>query len=108
MSQLEKLKSFVIPEQKTVSQKIVRNVLFSGLRAALVWPIPLILIPYILSKIGVTNYGIWALFLAIISLSALSDLGLAGTLTKHVAEYHARRDNTALNRLIDTGLMLIF
>ena len=106
MSQFEKLKSFVIPEQKTVSQKIVRNVLFSGLRAALVWPIPLILIPYILSKISVTDYGIWALFLAIISLTALSDLGLAGTLTKHVAEHHAHRDNMALNRLIDTGLML--
>ena len=96
----------MLPEQKPVSQKIIRNVLFSGLRTALVWPIPLILIPYILSKIGVTDYGIWAVFLAIISLTALSDLGLAGTLTKHVAEHYARRDNTALNRLVDTGLML--
>ena len=103
---MEKLKSLVLPEQKPVSQKIIRNVLFSGLRAALLWPIPLILIPYILSKIGVTNYGIWAVFLAIISLTALSDMGLAGTLTKHVAEYYARKDNPALNRLVDTGLML--
>jgi O-antigen/teichoic acid export membrane protein len=103
---LEKLKSLVLPEQKPVSQKIIRNVLFSGLRAALLWPIPLILIPYILSKIGVTNYGIWAVFLAIISLTALSDMGLAGTLTKHVAEYYARKDTPALNRLVDTGLML--
>ena len=96
----------MLPEQKPVSQKIIRNVLFSGLRAAVVWPIPLVLIPYILGKIGVTDYGIWAVFLAIISLTALSDLGLAGTLTKHVAEHYARRDNTALNRLVDTGLML--
>ena len=103
---MDKLKSLVLPEQKPVSQKIIRNVLFSALRAALLWPIPLILIPYILGKIGVTNYGIWAVFLAIISLTALSDLGLAGTLTKHVAEYYARRDNPALNRLVDTGLML--
>ena len=103
---MEKLKSLVLPEQKPVSQKIIRNVLFSGLRAALLWPIPLILIPYILSKIGVTNYGIWAVFLAIISLTALSDMGLAGTLTKHVAEYYARKDTPALNRLVDTGLML--
>jgi len=103
---LDKLKNLVLPEQRPVSQKIIRNVLFSGLRAALLWPIPLILIPYILSKIGVTNYGIWAVFLAIISLTSLSDLGLAGTLTKHVAEYYARKDSLALNRLIDTGLML--
>ena len=103
---MEKFKNLVLPEQKPVSQKIIRNVIFSGLRAALLWPIPLILIPYILGTIGVTNYGIWAVFLAIISLTALSDLGLAGTLTKHVAEYYARRDNPALNRLVDTGLML--
>jgi O-antigen/teichoic acid export membrane protein len=96
----------VLPEQKPVSQKIIRNVLFSGLRTAVVWPIPLILIPYILNKIGVTNYGIWAVFLAITGLTALSDLGLAGTLTKHVAEHYARRDNTALNHLVDTGLMI--
>ncbi len=103
---MDKLKNLVLPEQKPVSQKIIRNVIFSGLRAALLWPIPLLLIPYILGKIGVTNYGIWAVFLAIISLTALSDLGLAGTLTKHVAEYYARKDNLALNRLVDTGLML--
>ncbi len=103
---MEKLKSLVLPEQKPVSQKIIRNVLFSGLRAALLWPIPLILIPYILSKIGVTNYGVWAVFLAIISLTSLSDLGLAGTLTKHVAEHYARKDNFSLNRLVDAGLAL--
>jgi O-antigen/teichoic acid export membrane protein len=103
---LEKLKSLVLPEQKPVSQKIIRNVLFSGFRAALLWPIPLILIPYILSKIGVTNYGVWAVFLAIISLTSLSDLGLAGTLTKHVAEHYARKDTPSLNRLVDTGLAL--
>jgi O-antigen/teichoic acid export membrane protein len=103
---LEKLKNLVLPEQKPVSQKIIRNVLFSGLRAALLWPIPLVLIPYILGKIGVTNYGVWAVFLAIISLTSLSDLGLAGTLTKHVAEHHARNDNPSLNRLVDTGLAL--
>jgi len=103
---LEKLNNFLLPEQRPVSQKIIRNVLFSGLRAVLVWPIPLVLIPYVLSKIGVTAYGIWAVFLAIVSFTALSDLGLAGTLTKHVAEHYARRDNTALNRLVDTGLML--
>ena len=103
---MEKLKGLLLPEQKPVGQKIIRNVIFSGLRAALLWPIPLILIPYILSKIGVANYGIWAVFLAIIGLTSLSDLGLAGTLTKHVAEYYARKDSMALNRLVDTGLML--
>jgi O-antigen/teichoic acid export membrane protein len=76
------------------------------LRAALAWPVPLLLIPYIVVRVGVTEYGIWAVFLVIINFTSLTDLGLGGTLTKHVAEYYARGDRTALNRLVNTSLML--
>ncbi|HZO98777.1 MAG TPA: oligosaccharide flippase family protein [Terriglobia bacterium] len=93
-------------EQEPVSQKIIRNVFFSGLRAVLVWPIPLFLTPYIVTRIGIRDYGVWAVFAAITGLTSLGDLGVAGTLTKHVAEYYARDDRLALNRLVDTGLML--
>jgi len=99
-------KSLLSPEQIPVSAKIIRNVLFSGLRVVLVWPVPLLLIPYILVHVGVTEYGIWAVFLVIINLTSLTDLGLGGTLTKHVAEYYARGDRAALNRLVDTSLLL--
>src|SRR5205823_3166848 len=83
-----------------------RNVLFSGLRAALLWPVPFLLIPFILRKLGVAGYGTWAVFLAIVSLSSLADLGLGGTLTKQVAEHHATKNWAALGRLISTGLTL--
>lgn len=100
------LSRFVAPEDRPVSAKVVRNALFNGLRVAITWPVPLLLIPFILAKVGVTGYGTWAVLFAIISLTSLADVGLAGTLTKHVAEHCARGDTRALDRLISTGLML--
>jgi O-antigen/teichoic acid export membrane protein len=37
-------------------------------------------------------------------MTSLADLGLVGTLSKFVAEHYARRDNAALNRVLNTGL----
>jgi O-antigen/teichoic acid export membrane protein len=97
---------FFAPEEISTGAKVTRNVLFSILRSALVWPVPFLLIPFILEKIGTRGYGIWAVFLTIINLTSLADFGLGGTLTKHVAEHYAKRDFVTLKRLLDTGVML--
>lgn len=96
----------IAPEQKSVRAKLVRNVVFSALRSVLLWPIPFLLIPYTLSKIGTGGYGTWAVFLTLIGLTGLADLGLGGTLTKQVAEHHANGDSKALDRLINSALMV--
>ncbi len=86
--------------------KIIRNVVAGGLRYLFVAPIPFIMTPLILGKIGVRGYGTWAVFLAINGLTSLADLGLVGTLSKFVAEYHAQRDTDALRRVLNSGLAL--
>jgi O-antigen/teichoic acid export membrane protein len=98
----------VAPEQKPVRAKLVRNVLFSALRTALLWPVPFLLIPFILRRIGTSGYGTWAVLLTVIGLTGLADLGVAGTLTKQVAEHYANDDFEALDRLINTALILYF
>src|ERR1700737_4958588 len=90
--------------EQPLSAKILRSVLFGGLRSLLVAPVPFLLTPLILSKIGAVGYGTWAVFLAINGMTSLADLGLVGTLSKFVAEHYARRDYVALNRLLNTGL----
>ena len=92
--------------QRSLGAKIIRNVLFGGLRYVFVLPIPFVMTPLILRKVGVAGYGTWAVFLAINGLTSLADLGLVGTLSKFVAEYHARQDFTALARLVNSGLSL--
>jgi O-antigen/teichoic acid export membrane protein len=86
--------------------KIIRNVVSGGLRYVFVAPIPFIMTPLILRKIGVRGYGTWAVFLAINGLTSLADLGLVGTLSKFVAEYHAQRDFVSLRRVLNSGLAL--
>jgi O-antigen/teichoic acid export membrane protein len=99
------LSNVFAPEQKPVGAKVVRNVLFSALQNVLVFPVPFLLIPFILRKVGIGEYGTYAVFLTVIGFTSLTDLGMSGTLTKHVAEHYARGDFGALKRLLDTGLM---
>ena len=89
-----------------LSAKIIRNVIFGGLRYVLVAPIPFLITPLILHKIGAVGYGTWAVFLAINGLTSLADMGLVGTLSKFVAEYYARQDFVALGKLLNSGLIL--
>lgn len=91
--------------ERPLGTKVIRNVLFGGMRF-LVAPIPFVMTPLILHKIGVAGYGTWAVFLAINGLTSLADLGLVGTLSKFVAEYYAKRDFPALARLLNSGLSL--
>jgi O-antigen/teichoic acid export membrane protein len=100
------LGKLVAPEEKSVRAKLVRNVLFSGLRTGLLWPVPFLLIPFTLGKVGTGGYGTWAVFLTVINLTSLADLGLGGTLTKQVAEHYASGDFEALSRLLNTALLL--
>ncbi len=89
-----------------LSHKVIRNAIFGGLRYALVAPIPFVMTPLILHKIGVGGYGTWAVFLAINGITSLADLGLVGTLSKFVAEYHAQQDPSAVSRVVNSGLTL--
>jgi O-antigen/teichoic acid export membrane protein len=93
-------------KKDSLSAKIIRNVLASGLRSVLVAPVPFLMTPIILRKIGTAGYGTWAVFVAIGGLTSLADLGMVGTLSKHVAEYHARKDSEAMARLLSTGLVI--
>src|ERR1700691_3183796 len=92
------------PGHRSLGAKIMRSVVFGGLRYVFIAPIPFVMTPLILHKIGVAGYGTWAVFLAANGLTSLADLGLVGTVSKFVAEYHARRDFPGLTRLLSSGL----
>ena len=94
------------PAERSLGTKIVRSVASGALRYVLIAPIPFLMTPLILHRIGVAGYGTWAVFLAINGLTSLADLGLVGTLSKFVAEYSARHDVAALTKLLNSGLTL--
>lgn len=96
----------VAAESVPLGTKIIRSVLFGALRYVLIAPLPFVMTPLILHWIGVGGYGTWAVFLAINGLTSLADLGLVGTLSKFVADHHARQDSIGLTTLLNSGLTL--
>ena len=100
------LRNLIKPEKKTLGAKVTRNVIFNGVKLVLLAPLPFVIIPYFLKKLGTSGYGTWAVFLAISGVTSLADVGLATALSKHVAEFHARRDFIGLSRILNTGFAL--
>lgn len=103
---MARVSELVAPEQKTVRAKLVRNVLFTGAQNLFLWPVAFLLVPFTIHKIGTEGYGTWAVLLTIVNLTGITDLGLVGTLTKHVAHYDAKNDHEAMEHLLNTGLAI--
>jgi O-antigen/teichoic acid export membrane protein len=94
------------PEGITLGAKVTRNVVYSAARAIVLAPLPFLVIPYFLKKLGSTGYGTWAVFLAINGMTSLADLGLVTSISKHVAQHYALKEFRALGQLISTSLVL--
>jgi O-antigen/teichoic acid export membrane protein len=94
------------PEKIPLGAKVARNVIFSGVRLFLLVPLPFLVIPFFLKKLGTSGYGTWAVFVAASGVTSLADLGLVTALSKHVAEFYALKDFRALGHLISTGVVL--
>ena len=76
------------------------------MRLLVLAPLPFLIIPFFLKKLGTPGYGTWAVFLAVSGFTSLADVGLVTTLSKHVAEFYALKDFRSLSRFINTGLVL--
>jgi O-antigen/teichoic acid export membrane protein len=48
--------------------------------------------PYVVSRLGLHDFGIWAITIAIVQCGALFDLGVSRAATRYVALFHARGD----------------
>jgi len=93
-------------DERPLGRKVIRNVVFSGVRLLLVAPVPFLLVPFVLTRVGPNTYGTWSVFVAIIALASLTDLGLTGTVSKHVSEYYAQGDLESLEHLLNSSVAL--
>jgi len=100
------LQRFFRRERIPLGAKLTRNVLYNAARLFLLAPLPFVIIPFFLKKLGTSGYGTWAVFFAVSSVTSLADVGLVTTLSKHVAEFHALKDFRSLSKFINTGFAL--
>lgn len=91
---------------KPIGFKVVRGVVSSVARKLILAPVAILLVPFTLWKIGVQNYGIWAVLATIINLAWLMDPGLSPTVTKFVAESSRTEDVGEIRRVLNASLAL--
>jgi O-antigen/teichoic acid export membrane protein len=65
----------------------------------------ILLVPFILSRVGTEAYGVWLGFGELVAYSAMVDLGVLGVLPWLVAEADGRRDRAEIGRLVSAALV---
>jgi len=93
-------------DTRKLSQKIVKNTFFSIIGTFWMLGVSLLLTPYIIYKIGLEKFGIWAIASSIVGFLGLFNLGTSNTYAKYIAEHHVMADFTKINQTINTGLVI--
>ena len=86
------------------SKKFVTNTFFNVLGRAWSFIVNLLLMPYILSRLNVGDFGAWVLLTIFISSFNLLDLGLGFSFVKYISAYHTYQDYDRINKVIFSGL----
>jgi O-antigen/teichoic acid export membrane protein len=106
VSSIEPQTSPTFPPERSLGTKIIRNTVSGALRIIVLAPIPFLLTPFLLRHLGTAGFGVWAVLLSLNGLTALADLGVVGTLTKHVSQHYTHRDYVSLSRVVNAGILM--
>jgi O-antigen/teichoic acid export membrane protein len=87
------------------SKKLVTNTFFNLIGRSWSFLITLLLTPYILSHLDVTDFGIWVILSVLISSFTLLDLGLGSSFVKFISAYYTHEDYESINKVLFTGLI---
>ena len=68
----------------------------------------ILVVPFILARVGSEAYGVWLGFGELVAYSAMADLGVLGVLPWLVAEADGRRDRGELRALLSAGVAAAF
>src|ERR1700687_276360 len=87
------------------SKKLVTNTFCNLLGRCWSFVITLLLTPYILSRLGVRDFGTWVVLSIFISPYFLLDFGLGSSFVKYISEYYTFEDYDRINRVLFSGLV---
>jgi O-antigen/teichoic acid export membrane protein len=88
----------------SLGRTLVRNAVAGGGARAITLAIGLLMTPYLLHRLGETQFGIWALTTVVTGLAGVLDLSFKSSFIKFLAEMHARDDRAAHDRVVATSL----
>ena len=87
----------------SVRRTIVRNTAFNA--AGRIWEAlcNIVLTAYIVPRVGLSGWGLWALINVFTGYVALFDLGMGSGFAKFIAEHAARKDAARISAVVSTG-----
>ncbi len=86
-----------------LSGTIIRNTGYNFAGFGWTLGISLVLTPYLIGRLGMERFGIWAVLSAFTGAFGLLDCGIGSAFVKFIAEHAARRDERALRQTVSTG-----
>jgi O-antigen/teichoic acid export membrane protein len=89
-----------------IRQRILRAAISTGAVRIISLSISLFLTPFMLHRLGGTQYGLFILISSLATQGALLDFGIAPAVVKFVAETHAQRDYVRGRGIIATAMSL--
>jgi len=90
---------------ESIGKKIVRNTIYNSIGRIWLMLVTLLLIPYILHKLGVQVFAVWSLVFVVANYLGLLDFGIRTSFAKYIAEYHAKKDPDSINAVINCGII---
>lgn len=89
----------------SLTDKIIKNTYYYAFSQIATLVIPFILTPYIISKIGEAQFGIYAVVLGVTTSFGLFDISISSSFIKFISEYYNKKEYDNLNNTINTGFM---
>jgi O-antigen/teichoic acid export membrane protein len=86
------------------SRVVAHNALFNSAGYILGVAYLFFLIPMILAHLGMEQFGLWSLILALTGYLGLADAGMGSSFVRYIAEYVAVADHTRVNKVVHLGL----
>ncbi len=90
---------------EATSKKIIRNTIFTSAGRLWGYLLSFLLTPYIIHKIGIERFGIWAIANSAIHFFLFLDLGIGSSFVKYIAGYNTNKNYKKINEVINTGLV---
>lgn len=91
----------------SISDKIIKNTFFNTVGNFSATFLHLLLVPYIMVKLGTDRFGIWALVSVIFGIFTALDFGGASSLVKFFSEYEAKKDKQSFNEALISGFVMM-
>jgi O-antigen/teichoic acid export membrane protein len=89
-----------------ICQRIFRNTISNYAGTLIALGTGFFLTPFILHRLGSSDFGLWALVGSVVVYGSLLDFGIAGAVIKYVAEYRAKGEIGQAQSLVATALRL--